>query len=53
MYLSTDEAIQVQDLLLEKEFEKVYDFLDQHWEGSVREMIPDERIEGWEPDTPS
>lgn len=53
MYLSTDEAIQVQDLLLEKEFEKVYDFLDQHWEESVREMVPDERIEGWEPDTPS
>ncbi|WP_276273635.1 hypothetical protein [Haloarcula litorea] len=53
VYLGVDEAMQVQDLLLEKKFDEVYDLLDQHWEDSVREMVPDERIEGWEPHTTS
>jgi hypothetical protein len=50
MYLTTDEAMQVQDLLLEKKFEKVYDLLDEHWEKSVREAVPDGHLDGWSPD---
>jgi hypothetical protein len=51
-YIGVEEGMYLQDLLLERKFEEAYDFLDEHWEESVRERVPDENIEGWQPEKP-
>ncbi|WP_058825715.1 hypothetical protein [Haloferax sp. Q22] len=50
VYLGINQAKVIQDLLLNKEFEQVYDLLDQHWETSVRNTVPAEELDNWTPD---
>lgn len=52
-YLLPDEAMQLQDYVLEQDFEEAYDFLDENWEESVRDVVGDEHdISEWEPSKP-
>jgi len=51
-YIGVEEGMRLQDLLLDKEFEQACDLLDEHWEESVRENVPEEELEGWEPEKP-
>lgn len=50
MYLGINQAKVIQDLLLNKEFEQVYDLLDQHWVPSVRNTAPAGELDDWTPD---
>ena len=38
--------------LLDKDFEQTYDLLNEYWEESVSENVPEGEIEGWEPEKP-
>jgi len=51
-YLGVEEGKRLQDLLLDKRFEEAYDLLEEQWEKSVREAVPEEELEGWEPEKP-
>lgn len=49
-FLGMKHSSKIQDLLLEQEFDQVYSILDEHWEESVRETMPEEQLEDWQPD---
>lgn len=51
-YIGVEDGMQLQDLLLDKQFEQTYELLDEHWEESVRQKVSEEELDGWEPEKP-